>query len=264
MSEVGIAYDGAFNGFDVFQTILGEGPSPLKMPKHSAVSGGMLPEWEGVEGGNRRQLGNHQTYLHRVIAMAVAVAISTLIFSVTAAASGTTSLNSKLLTIHEMPKGWLTTSSPAARSPLKCGDVLWVMKNDTHQFTRASFYDRSKADGLPTISESLGRATSPKRIFDDIVGQLRCPREHTTIAGERATVVFGQESFGSFGNESYAASVVVSTIGASVTEDIVIVRVGNVLVHMDLSDDSGSNARDVPNWAHLVGRAVSKVASTGS
>ena len=152
------------------------------------------------------------------------------------AASATVKLRSELLTLSQLPKGWLS-SSPSSTAVFGCNASV-LPANPTVQASAG--FNVGALKGFPLLTEVLASYKNVDAAFNALTSGLSgCTHISGTRDGNPVSGTLSKMSFGTYGDQSAAYHVSVNLQGSSLVADILVVRKGNVLLELE-EGNSGS------------------------
>lgn len=149
-------------------------------------------------------------------------------------ASATTSppkLSSELLSVNQMPSGWSIDVQSGGSAP-GCLARLFEPKGvlQTSQATVNFVYNGN----LPLVSEKLGTYSNAVTAYEKIVATLSsCSHVRGLSGKQKVTGTMGKLKISSYGDASAAYTAKLDIQGTKITNDIVIVRKGGVVMGVE-------------------------------
>jgi hypothetical protein len=191
----------------------------------------------------------------RLRLLAVAFLAITLIATTSSAGAITKSqLQSKALSISNLPAGWsvhknTSTGSASVECPGAVSHV--VPAHDTKVevgYTDGQFH---------VLYEDLVAGSDTASVFAKVERDYAlCKRFTETKDGQTAVLMVGQMSFPTVGNESVAYSDSLSSQGTNVRADVILFRVGDILCALTYAD---TGSPDVTSVHAYVTEALEKI-----
>lgn len=153
-------------------------------------------------------------------------------FAVPSGAS-TANLKSKLLTLHQLPQGWLEASNLNNAELPGCKRSAFPAKSTTHASVN---FDFGSLEAFPQLSEVLASYTNVDNAFTTLSSGLSsCAHETAVKNGKTFAVTISKVASNSYGDQSTAFHV---SIANSIFVDVLIVRKGDVLMEFEYGDNA--------------------------
>jgi len=191
-----------------------------------------------------------------LIVIALVVPAGLLGTAATAASASPPKLSAMLLSIGQMPIGWSVVSSAGGGGAGCLANVLEPKEIKQTAKASVSFEDNGN---VPAVDEGLATFTNAKTGYKQIVANLMaCKHFSGKSGGEKVTGTVGQMSFPHYGDASAAFAVSFTAQGTEFGEDLLIVRVGSVVMGIDEGDLVSVN---VIQFQGFVKKAVAKLPS---
>jgi hypothetical protein len=189
--------------------------------------------------------------MKRTIGVAAAVALS--MGMMTSASASIPKLPGELLSVGQMPTGWSVDNSSSGSGPGCLANI--VEPKGIKQTSNATVFFAGIGN-IPVIEETLATFTNATTAYKKIVATLNgCKHIVVTSGARKGTYTVGQMSFPHYGNASAAFAVSIVTQVATIGEDFLIVRKGNVVMGMIEADLQV----DVSQFQGFVVKALAKV-----
>jgi hypothetical protein len=173
--------------------------------------------------------------------------------AVPAGATTKAQLQSKLLSLSNLPSGWVADNSPSAAGTTS-GCLAGVKKAPKSE-TRATV---SFVNGqMPELAEVLVTGHDNLAAYNRLNGDLaKCKQFTVTSNGQSITFTVGAMSFPAVGDESSAYQVSFSEMGLNGAADFVLFRVGSIAGVVEYADIGQPDPTQVQAY---VTEAVDKV-----
>jgi len=182
-----------------------------------------------------------------------ALGLSLLGSSVSAMASPP-KLSSELLSVNQMPSGWSIDVQSGGSAP-GCLARLFEPKG-VQQATHATVNFVYNGN-LPLISEKLGTYSNAATAYKKIVATLSdCTHVRGLSGSQKVTGTIGKLKMSSYRDASAAFEVKLDIQGTKITNDIVIVRKGGVVMGVE---EAGPRPVNVTQLQGVVARALKKL-----
>jgi hypothetical protein len=147
--------------------------------------------------------------------------------------ASTSKLPAMLLSISQMPTGWAMYSG----SSNGLGCLANVLEPKGIKQTASASVEFEDNGSLPAIVERLVIFRNAKVGYQKIVSHLQsCNHLSGTTSGQKFSGTVGQASFPHYGNASAAFEATFTLQGESLGEDLLIVRMGNIVMGIDEGD----------------------------
>jgi len=164
---------------------------------------------------------------------ALALLLSVEVVGVSAFAS-TPRLSVELLSVSQMPTGWSIDNSSGGNG---VGCLTTILEPKGIKQTSYASVSLDDNGNTPLVSEKLATYSNAKTAYKKIIAALSgCKHVSGTSGGIKATGTVGQMSFPHFGNASAAFSVSLVAQGTTISDDVLIVRKGNVIMGIAEAD----------------------------
>jgi hypothetical protein len=155
------------------------------------------------------------------------------------AASATVKLKSDLLTLSQLPKGWLA-SSPSSTAVFGCSASALPASPMAEAGTGFNF---GALGAFPLLTEVLASYTNVEAAFNTLTSGLSsCTHVSGTRDGSSFSGTISKMSFGTYGDRSAAYHVSANLQGKSLVADILVVRKGNVLLELEEGNSGNISA----------------------
>jgi hypothetical protein len=142
----------------------------------------------------------------------------------TAASASPPKLSAMLLSIGQMPIGWVVYNGP--NTGLGC--LANILEPKGIKLTAKASLEFEGNGGLPGVIERLATFTNAKTGYKKIVANLTaCKRLSVTTGIQKVSGTVGQMSFPHYGNASEACEASLTLQGMAYGEDFLIVRKGS-------------------------------------
>jgi hypothetical protein len=160
--------------------------------------------------------------------LALVVGASVLLFAASASpASASPKLSSQLLSVHQVPKGWVAASSAGDRG---VGCMLNLLEPPGIRQTQTAQAYFVGPDLLPVFDEKLATYSNAKTAYKKIISKMNAckvvngiNKDHV-VTGSAASMKFPR-----FGNASAAYALRLTSLGITLRYDYLIVRKGSVI-----------------------------------
>jgi hypothetical protein len=155
-------------------------------------------------------------------------------FALPAGASNV-NLKSKLVTLNQLPHGWLKASSSNNTELPGCKKSALPAKWTGQASVNFNF---GALEAFPQLSEVLGAYKNVDSAFTTLTSGLSsCAHETASKDGKTFTVSITKATSSSYGDQSAAYR---ATIGPSIVVDVLVVRKGDVLMVLDYGNSNAS------------------------
>lgn len=143
------------------------------------------------------------------------------------AAASTLNLNAELISLHQLPKGFVSASYSSSIGLLPSCNTTSLGAAPTAQAGAA--FGFGSAEGSPSISESLTEYKNIDAAFDALSSKLKgCAHLTGSKNGTPYVVTVGSISFSHYGNQSAAFAFKVDAQSFSESGYLVVVREGEL------------------------------------
>ncbi len=196
---------------------------------------------------------------HRVaIAIAVVSLVPLTFLVATGGSAASTKLSKELVTVDQMAIGWSLNNSPGGNGIGCLGSTL---EPKGIKQTAAAENHFQVSGGIPAVDEKLATFASAKAAYNRITGNLsKCINVSGKSDGHRVTGIVGQMSFPSYGEESEAFSISLTTQGANLAEVALVVREGVVVMGIS---EAALNSVNLTQFEGYVKLALEKISGVG-
>ncbi len=172
-------------------------------------------------------------------------------------AGSSVNLKSDLLTLSQLPKGWVTASASSAELP-GCKATALPAKPTTQ--ANATFNYRA-LKGFPQLVEVLAAYTNIDKGFNSLTSGLNgCKNVTGNKNGKSFTTTVSKMAFSSYGDQSAAFHASIKASGLLVAIDILVVRKGKVL--LELQEGNNNSSVSLSTFHGFATAAVRKLTST--
>lgn len=157
------------------------------------------------------------------------LALVALVLGLASPAGSSVNLKSDLLTVSQLPKGWVAAS--ASNPELPGCKATTLPANPTKQAAVGFNYRALKA--FPLIIEVVAEYSDVDKAFNSLTSGLSsCKNATWSKNGKPFTSMVSKMSLGSYGDQSSAYHATVKGSGFSLAADVLVVREGKLLLEL--------------------------------
>jgi hypothetical protein len=206
----------------------------------------------------RQMMSGHRRRVVAITFAALLVVPICLLGTVATAVSASPSkLSTVLLSIGEMPIGWVVDSSSGSGG-IGCLSTLMEPKGVQQTAKAGALFENN--GNVPGVDEAVATYTNAATGYNKIVASLTaCKRLSGKLGGQKITGTLAQMSFPGYGNASEAFEARFTVYGATLGGDIVIVRKASIVMALAEADFVSVN---VSQFQGFVNEAVAKLPPT--